>query len=167
MPSNIRPLFSFPRSCVGITAYNIAVIDEAAAQPGLFFLVPTLLRGNAYITLTVSCSHAGAWEQGEVNLSPSNIRPLEKLPGRFTDYIAVIDEAAAQPDLFFLVPTLLRGNAYITLTVSCSHAGAWEQGEVNLSPSNIRPLKKLPGRFADNIAVIDEAAAQPGLFHPG
>ena len=35
-----------------------------------FFLVPTLLRGNAYITLTVSCSHAGAWEQGEANLSP-------------------------------------------------------------------------------------------------
>ena len=35
-----------------------------------FFLVPTLLRGNAYITLTVSCSHTEAWEQGETNLSP-------------------------------------------------------------------------------------------------
>ena len=34
------------------------------------FLVPTLLRGNAYITLTISRSHAGAWEQGEANLSP-------------------------------------------------------------------------------------------------
>ena len=33
-------------------------------------LVPTLLRGNAYITLLVSRSHAGAWEQGEANLSP-------------------------------------------------------------------------------------------------
>ena len=34
------------------------------------FLVPTLLRGNAYITLTISRSHAGTWEQGEANLSP-------------------------------------------------------------------------------------------------
>ena len=46
---------------------------RAAAPEGgskRVFLVPTLLRGNAYITLTVSCSHAGAWEQGETNLSP-------------------------------------------------------------------------------------------------
>ena len=45
------------------------------AYIALTFLVPTLLRGNAYITLTVSCSHAGAWEQGEANLLSRSCAP--------------------------------------------------------------------------------------------
>ena len=59
--------------------FTSSLLSEAFAQghrPGRRILqidetrlVPTLLRGNAYITLTVSCSHAGAWEQAEANLS--------------------------------------------------------------------------------------------------
>ena len=80
------------------------------------FLVPTLLRGNAYITLTVSCSHAGAWEQEVYLRARQGITGWRHTPPRRCLRLRL-----------FLVPTLLRGNAYITLTVSCSHAGAWEQ----------------------------------------
>ena len=120
----------------------------------MVYLVPTLLRGNAYNGL--SRSHAPAWECIPISFP----RPC-----------------VGMHTMVYLVPTLLRGNAYLsrshapawecipTLTVSCSQAPAWECIPM-LTISRTAPAISFPRSCVGMHTYADHISNRPGYLVP-
>ena len=97
----------------------------------MVYLVPTLLRGNAYL----SRSHAPAWECIQWSISfPRSCVGMHTCADRISNRPGYLVPTLLRGNAYnglsrshareYLVPTLLRGNAYNGL--SRSHAPAWE-----------------------------------------